>query len=87
MGSERNVAVITGASQGIGAALVKAYRDALEPCNGWPPSMPELMEAVDYCHLHLSVQLLGWSSDWSPPEKHYQNWLGEAFRLAGSLGL
>jgi len=27
VGSERNVAVITGASQGIGAALVKAYRD------------------------------------------------------------
>jgi NAD(P)-dependent dehydrogenase (short-subunit alcohol dehydrogenase family) len=27
MGSERKVAVITGASQGIGAALVKAYRD------------------------------------------------------------
>jgi NAD(P)-dependent dehydrogenase (short-subunit alcohol dehydrogenase family) len=27
MGTERNVAVITGASQGIGAALVKAYRD------------------------------------------------------------
>ncbi len=27
MGAERKVAVITGASQGIGAALVKAYRD------------------------------------------------------------
>src|SRR5271168_5256333 len=27
MGSEQKVAVITGASQGIGAALVKAYRD------------------------------------------------------------
>src|SRR5271154_3249639 len=27
MGIERKVAVITGASQGIGAALVKAYRD------------------------------------------------------------
>jgi len=27
MGTERKVAVITGASQGIGAALVKAYRD------------------------------------------------------------
>jgi NAD(P)-dependent dehydrogenase (short-subunit alcohol dehydrogenase family) len=27
MGNERKVAVITGASQGIGAALVKAYRD------------------------------------------------------------
>jgi NADP-dependent 3-hydroxy acid dehydrogenase YdfG len=27
MGTERKVAVITGASQGIGAGLVKAYRD------------------------------------------------------------
>src|ERR1700761_4638151 len=27
MGNEQKVAVITGASQGIGAALVKAYRD------------------------------------------------------------
>src|SRR6266699_2767707 len=27
MGIEQNVAVVTGASQGIGAALVKAYRD------------------------------------------------------------
>ena len=27
MSSERKVAVITGASQGMGAALVKAYRD------------------------------------------------------------
>jgi aminoglycoside/choline kinase family phosphotransferase len=69
------------------AKLVGAYRDALEPHNGWPPSMADLLEAVDYCHLHLSVQLLGWSSDWSPPEAHTQNWLGEAFRLAGSLGL
>ena len=27
MGSEQKVAVITGASEGIGAALVSAYRD------------------------------------------------------------
>src|SRR4029453_18760424 len=27
MGTEQKVAIITGASQGIGAALVKAYRD------------------------------------------------------------
>jgi NAD(P)-dependent dehydrogenase (short-subunit alcohol dehydrogenase family) len=27
MGTEQKVAVITGASQGIGAALIKAYRD------------------------------------------------------------
>jgi NAD(P)-dependent dehydrogenase (short-subunit alcohol dehydrogenase family) len=31
MGTEQKVAVITGASQGIGAALVKAYRDRKLP--------------------------------------------------------
>lgn len=33
MGVEQKVAVITGASQGIGAALVKAYRDRNGSCN------------------------------------------------------
>jgi Ser/Thr protein kinase RdoA (MazF antagonist) len=67
--------------------LVRAYWSALEPCRGWPPSLPEFVEHLDYCRLHLSIQLLGWSSDWEPPERHTQNWLGEAFRLANSLGL
>jgi len=32
-----------------------------------PPSMDDLMEGIDYCQLHLSIQLLGWAFDWSPP--------------------
>jgi hypothetical protein len=31
--------------------------------------------------------LLGWASDWSPPKRHTQNWLSEALRLSGTLGL
>jgi len=67
--------------------LVAAYREGLRTANGWLPSIPELFEAVAYCQLHLSIQLLGWASDWSPPKRHTQNWLGEALRLSGALGL
>ena len=67
--------------------MVAAYRNALGDAKGWLPSIRELSEAVAYCQLHLSVQLLGWASDWSPPKRHTQNWLGEALRLSGALGL
>src|SRR5579859_3140171 len=66
--------------------LVAAYREGWQLQHGWPTSVSELLEAVDYCQLHLSVKLLGWASDWSPPKRHTQNWLGEALRLSGVLG-
>lgn len=68
-------------------AMIAAYRRGLELADDSPPSVSELLEAVDYCQLHLSVQLLGWAADWSPPQRHTQNWLGEAVRLSGALGL
>jgi hypothetical protein len=49
--------------------------------------MTEMTEALDFCRLHLSIQLLGWASEWSPPKRHARNWLHEAFRLADKLGL
>jgi hypothetical protein len=67
--------------------MLAAYRDELTAARGRPPGMADLIEGVEYCQLHLAVQLLGWASDWSPPRKHAQNWLREAFRLAGKLGL
>ena len=67
--------------------LVAAYRLGLQAVQDHPPSVPQLFEAVEYCQLHLSVQLLGWASDWSPPKRHTQNWLGEALRLSGALGI
>jgi len=68
-------------------AMVAAYRRGLETADSAPPSVSDLLEAVDYCQLHLSVQLLGWAANWAPPQRHTQNWLGEAVRLSNALGL
>jgi hypothetical protein len=69
------------------AALVTAYLAALKPCHGWPPARDEFMTALEYCRLHLGVQMLGWSERWSPPAAHTQDWLGEAMQSAERLGL
>ncbi len=65
--------------------FVTAYCDGLASRRA--PTVEELIEAVELCQLHLSVQMLGWAADWSPPEKHAQNWLRTALRLAGKLGI
>ncbi|MFM2295465.1 MAG: hypothetical protein RLZZ350_1878, partial [Verrucomicrobiota bacterium] len=65
--------------------FVTAYREGLSSRRA--PSVEELVEAVELCQLHLSVQMLGWAEDWSPPEQHAQNWLREALRLGTKHGL
>ncbi|HEY5914479.1 MAG TPA: aminoglycoside phosphotransferase family protein [Verrucomicrobiae bacterium] len=67
--------------------LVAAYHEASQCIDSSRSSMPELTEAVNYCQLHLSIQWLGWAADWSPPEQHARNWLGEASRLAEAVGI
>jgi thiamine kinase-like enzyme len=69
------------------ASLVMAYYDALEPCSYWRPSPAEFLAAVDASELHLAVQWLGWSSGWSPPSEHAQDWLAVAMHAAERLGL
>jgi hypothetical protein len=44
------------------------------------------MSALDDCRLHLAIQWLGWSNDWTPPKEHAQNWLAEALELAAKVG-
>ncbi len=69
-------------------ALALAYYAALTPReDGWPPAPTVFLEMLDYCRLHLAVQWLGWSSNWSPPPEHAQNWLDEALSLAEKLGV
>jgi hypothetical protein len=68
-------------------ALALAYHSALVPCENWPSAPDAFLAALDYCRLHLAVQWLGWSTGWSPPPEHTQDWLGEALGLAEKLGL
>jgi aminoglycoside phosphotransferase (APT) family kinase protein len=67
-------------------ALALAYHAALPPDHPWSQRPEALLAALDNCHLHLAMQWLGWSPDWSPPPEHRRNWLREALRLAEKLG-
>lgn len=65
--------------------LALAYFEASSPdvrrC-GWSG----FLDALEHCRLHLAVQWLGWSPEWSPPAEHAHDWLGEASRSAERLG-
>jgi hypothetical protein len=67
--------------------LVAAYREGMERAKGFAPSVRELLEAVGFCQLHLCIQWLGWSRDWSPPKSHARNWLRETLRLERALAI
>ena len=46
----------------------------------------EFLRALYLSRLHLAVQWLGWSANWSPPKEHRQDWLAEAIYAARWLG-
>jgi thiamine kinase-like enzyme len=57
------------------AAIASAYDDELDE-----------MDLIA-CRLHLAVQWLGWSREWSPPPQHAHEWLSDALTLADRLEL
>ncbi len=48
-------------------------------------SRGEFLRALEYCRLHLAVQWVGWSADWSPPDDQARDWLREAVAVARGL--
>jgi hypothetical protein len=66
-------------------AIALAYRDALVTQEGWPLPADAFLEAFRCCRLHVAVQWMGWSAEWTPPVDFAQDWLGEALRLAEGL--
>ena len=68
-------------------AMALAYHEACLDTRGLPADREAFLTALDRCRLHLAVQWLGWSPDWSPPPEHAQDWLGEVAALADKLGL
>jgi hypothetical protein len=63
--------------------LAETYRTELTE----PPSRAEFERDLDCARLHVAVQGLGWSKDWSPPPEHSQDFRSEARLLAERLGL
>lgn len=70
-------------------AMALAYRDALRDLDEIGFAVPEaeaFLSAIDDCRLHLAIQWLGWSANWTPPAEHAQDWLEEALSLAEKVG-
>lgn len=69
-------------------AIALAYYSALSTSSDRArPSPAEFLRGLDYCRLYLAWQWLGWSTAWSAPPEHAQDWLGQALALAEKLGL
>jgi hypothetical protein len=69
-------------------AMAAAYHDALCRVNpGHAPAWNAFAEALLCCRLHLAVQWLGWSENWTPPPEHAANWLQEAVDVAERMEL
>ena len=47
----------------------------------------DFLDALEHCRLHLALQWLGWSGDWTPPAQHAHDWLSDAHQTAQELGL
>jgi hypothetical protein len=67
-------------------AMAMEYWDELQRIGAEGSLAAEFSRRLSICRLHVAVQWLGWSSDWSPPEEHRQDWLAEALQIAHSLG-
>jgi hypothetical protein len=51
------------------------------------PPAGQLHRALAVARLHLAVQMVGWSQQWTPPPQHAHDWLAEVERLANQLEL
>jgi aminoglycoside phosphotransferase (APT) family kinase protein len=64
--------------------LVAAY---LRTAPGEAREVEAVTADLARCRLHLALQWLGWSSEWTPPKEHARDWLGEALLLSHELKL
>jgi aminoglycoside phosphotransferase len=68
-------ALVTGWKGAARAAIVASYHPRVDDV------------ALAACRLHLALQWLGWSADWTPPPAQAYDWLGEVRETAERLGL
>jgi thiamine kinase-like enzyme len=79
-----DVAALTAGrwSQDERTALLKAYHESLVNHGAERASLDELQRDLDLCRLHVAIQWLGWSPDWTAPAEHAHDWLADAMELA-----
>ena len=64
------------------------YWCALAETSGQPaPSKLARQRSLAIARLHLAVQMVGWSQQWTPPPQHAHDWLADVQLLAGRLEL
>ena len=76
-------ALTTGLPEADAATLAESYRTAL----AHPPDAEPFGFDLDCARLHLAIQWLGWSPDWSPPPEHARDWRAELPQLTERVGL
>jgi hypothetical protein len=95
--SEDRVCPVDWELAGVGPGVV----DVAALTMGWPDDERRLLvdaylgelrdppepEDVDRAALHLAVQWLGWSDDWTPPPEHSHDWQVELAQLMERAGL
>jgi hypothetical protein len=64
-----------------------AYFDERSGLGGQPLSREDFAMGLECCHLHLALQWIGWSRDWTPPPHEGRDWLEEAHRQVKKLAL
>jgi aminoglycoside phosphotransferase (APT) family kinase protein len=65
--------------------LAMAYFTEATPKSDMSDDADALWTDLQFCRLHLAVQMLGWSATWRAGPAHAYDWLGEAIRLADDL--
>jgi hypothetical protein len=65
-------------------ALARTYREELARAGA--PVSTDFTRKLDDCRLHRAMQWISWSTDWSPPREHAQDWFAEGLRLSQCLG-
>jgi hypothetical protein len=68
------------------SALAGAYLGEIQKSGQYPAGKQMFLEDLNYCQLHLAMQWLGWSRNWSPPPEHKQDWLQRAIDLTDQIG-
>ena len=78
------------------AGIGPAALDLAALISGWGPDETTALlagygemslQAIEAARLHLALQWLGWSAEWSPPPEHARDWLAEAMGAAARLGI